>query len=195
MDSEQNPRFLELATKSAAGRCSPDEQRELDAILEAEPNLREELEGLRRDLPMIKETLVMIRAMEAPEGTAPIGEWKDALERFKKEEEEQRKRAGAVRRKKLRKVMGWILLGVLIVSALGVIRYLKRPPTDQIVGEGKLYYDYGWYAAYYVVTIKNPGGPGDMTVNCTFSQDGKEWVQSETHHFWRWRRLYIHVLL
>jgi anti-sigma factor RsiW len=64
MDSRKQ--FEQLCAKSLADRLSPQESRELEALLEDNPKRREELEQLREVDPLLNEFGPLIEALEEP---------------------------------------------------------------------------------------------------------------------------------
>lgn len=63
--------FFDLAMKQIGERATPEESRALKVLIAARPDLAEELDRLRSEVPIGKEVLMLLNATEATEGEIP----------------------------------------------------------------------------------------------------------------------------
>lgn len=112
--------FFDLAMKQIGERATPEESRALKVLIAARPDLAEELDRLRSEVPIGKEVLMLLNATEATEGEIP----EYALERLQTKVSrtflQHRRSRGAGKR------FWWLGLGVgaLAVLTLSIQRGL-----------------------------------------------------------------------
>jgi hypothetical protein len=113
-EPDDQEEFYALAIKVIAERSTPEETLKLKDMLRSRPDLAEEVDRLRNDVPVVKEALMLLNVVEATEGEIP----KYALERL--HTKVRRTYSGPKRWSRVGKRLCWFGLGAGVLTALAV---------------------------------------------------------------------------